>query len=307
MVDQILKEIPCEAKLVESHYCNCIDFYEIDLSNGCDVGCIYCGLAKRKSNSEYLDVGDILEGSTPNKGIYLSPNSDPFYGLASERSHRILERFLPEGVPFVVITKSFIPDKTIKLMSKYPNLVIPKISLARLDQELNSYIEPRAASVQIRLDNMRRLSEAGLKVIALMMPMYYSIDDTQEKLDEIVAEFSNRRVSILKASYVLIRKGKYLKDQYILDKMKSHEKLKECLDLMTDEIEPHIGTANTIPFEKRTDLYKRLTEICEKHNIKFSACSVLDPEIFSNSSNGFVKCKNVWIFRNKRGLDDIQS
>jgi len=305
MIDPVLLEVTSEVKFVESHYCDCIDFYEIDLSNGCDVGCIYCGLAKKNNDSEYLDINSVLEGPAPNKGIYLSPNSDPFYGIAAEKSHRLLERFLPEGVPFVIITKSFIPDKTIKLMSRYPQLIIPKISLARLDQELNSYIEPRAASVKIRLDNMKRLSESGLKVVALMMPMYFSLDDTQEKLEEIINEFSIRGVSILKASYVLIRKGTSKKDQYILEKMKDHNRLKTCLEFMTDEIEPHIGNASTVPFGMRTNLYKRLSQICTKHNIKFCACSVLDPEIFSNQNNGFVKCKNVWIFRKKRGLDEL--
>ncbi|MHB9011348.1 MAG: radical SAM protein [Ignavibacteriaceae bacterium] len=297
MFDDINIKNEEQAQISESHYKNCIDFQEIDLSVGCNVGCIYCGLAVKKNESITLSIDNIINYQKPKKGIYLSPNSDPFYYNVADKTHQLLEHFLPQGVPFLLITKSIIPDKTIKLISNYPELVIPQISLARLDQKLNDYIEPNAARVTERLDTIRNLADAGLRVTALMMPVYHTIDDTEDKLLNIIHEFAKYGASIVRASYVLIRNGDKPKDKEILDKMKQHEKLKKCLEQMTEKIQPHIGEAITFPFEKRISFYKKIAAMCEQNGIKFSACSVLDPNIFADKSKEFVKCKCVWNFR----------
>jgi DNA repair photolyase len=289
-----------KAAIKESNYKNCINFGELDLSNTCKVDCIYCGMKSHSCNYELFDIKDILKGSKPEKGIYLSPNSDPFYGEVAELSHRILKKFLPEGVDFLIITKSKIPKETIDLLSRYSNQVITKISLSRLDQELTSYIEPGAASVKDRLSTMRELANAGLTVKALLMPLYPSIDDTEENLGSIVYEFKRAGVSIVKASYVLIRKGDKEKDKEIINKMLSHPLLRKSWELMSESIKPHIGSAIVPPLERRIKLYKTLTDLCSINTIKFVACSVLDPEILEVKSNGqFTKCRNIWMYHKR--------
>jgi DNA repair photolyase len=290
-------QIKLNTRILESNYKNCINFNEIDLTYGCNIGCIYCGLAYKKSNSFEFEIDEIINSDLPNKGVYLSPNSDPFYYKVADKTHKLLEHFLSNRIPVLLITKSIIPDKTVELLSNHPDLVIPQISLARLNQKLNNYIEPNAATVQERLINIRKLSNAGLKVTALMMPVYHSIDDSDNHLKEIINEFADNGAQIVRASYVLIRNGNKPKDKLILEKMKNHELLKISLQNMTSKIKPHIGEAITIPFDKRINFYQRISRLCEDYGIHFSACSVLDPDIFNHKGKEFVKCRNVWNYR----------
>ena len=96
------------ATVLDSHYENCIRFQEIDLSDGCDVECIYCGLASKKDECITLEIDEIIDGGVPDKGIYLSPNSDPFYHTVAEKTHKLLEHFLPQGIPFSNTSNIFI-------------------------------------------------------------------------------------------------------------------------------------------------------------------------------------------------------
>jgi len=289
-----------EAIIQESNYGNCINFYELDLTTTCSVGCIYCGLRRRGERFDVLAIEDVLNGEIPEKGIYLSPNSDPFFRDAARLAHQILEKFLPQGVPFLITTKQRIPDETIELLSHFADQVIAKISLARLDQTLNRYIEPAAASAKERLETIKRLAEAGLSVQALMMPVYPGVDDSDEKLEAIIEAFAQAGTSMVKAAYVLMRDGDSPKDAEMLKRMLVHPILKNSWKLMTEEIKPHIGIAKIPRIEHRIQFYEQLTGLCNKHGMEFAACSVLDPPILELSGKPrFVRCSSVWMFREK--------
>jgi DNA repair photolyase len=289
-----------EASIQESSYANCIDFYELDLTTTCSVGCIYCGLRKSGERFGLLDIQDILTSGTPQKGIYLSPNTDPFFRDAAKLSHKVLERFLPEGVPFLIITKQKIPDETIELLSRFPEQVIAKVSLARLDQRLNAYIEPAAASAQARLNTIRSLAEAGLSVQALMMPVYPAVDDSDEKLEAIIVAFAQAGVSMVKAAFVLMRDGDSAKDSRMLRRMLAHPVLKKSWRLLREEIKPLIGTARVPTIDYRIRFYEQLAQLCNGHGMEFAACSVLDPPALELArGRNFISCRSVWMFQEK--------
>jgi DNA repair photolyase len=284
-----------DALFADSHYPNCIGFQELDVTNGCSIGCLYCGL-RHRGRSTRLDITDVVNESTALKGIYLSPNSDPFALDASEATHKILERYLPQGIPVLIITKCEIPQRTIELLSNYAGSVVVKVSLSRLDKELNGYIEPAAATANLRLATMARLADAGLKVGALAMPLFPGIDDEHDALEALIDAYARAGAWFVKAAYVVLRFGPSFKDQAILNQLKLHPRLARSLEAMTETIKVQIGEGNVPPQFARLELYRTLKHLCELRGLHFTACSVLDPPALSFHSHDVPVCSDVWTF-----------
>jgi len=263
--------------ILPSHYSPCIDKYEIDLTSGCSVQCCYCSLKNKRSQK--ISIDDIMSSKMPSdireKGIYLSPNSDPFSKLARNTAHDILTRFLPEGVPFLIITKNNIDPRTIELLAKYPSQVYVQISISRLDTSLNCYIEPGAASAGDRLQTIRELVDVGIRVTPILMPLFPALDETSEKLLAIVSACANTGAKYLKASYVVINSL----DTIQVQKMMKYPPLQKSLMYMTEHVKIHIGRGIIVPKEQRMRLYEFLTDLCVYHGMKFQSCPILDPAV----------------------------
>lgn len=284
-----------KAEILKSGY-PCAAGFELDLIDGCDVGCIYCSLSSSNS-AEALDVEDVMSCPVPLPAVYISPNSDPFSDVAKATTYKVLERFLTEGVLVALFTKRKIPDDTIRLLGKYPDLVIPTVSLARLDQELNSYIEPGAATAQERLDTIKVLADSGLKVKARLNPLYPGIDDTDECLGRIIGAYADAGVYAVKTAYVVVRDSK--PTRWMVEKMTDHPVLRKGWEQMTETIKIHKGKGNVPPHEKRVDLYRRVGALCDEHGLKFAVCSVLDLPVLEDKPQGVPVCSNIMIFYGK--------
>lgn len=291
-----------------SSYPICIKFDEIDVTSGCNAGCLYCSLAKNKEYSEKLSIKHLLTDNNPlPKGVYLSPNSDPFDKLASELTHELLSYYLPKGVSFLINTKNKIPDKTISLLAKYKNKVIPQISIARLDQDITDYLEPNTSSIIDRLETIAKLSKAGLPVRVLMIPLFPDTDDKPDVIERFIKEIKKTGAKALKASYVVLRDKKTMKDNSILRHILNHKTLSRSFDLMTENMKVHIGEGRIYPIDKRVKTYKLINKLCKENDIYFLTCTVLDPAMKKINSDDFISCRNVWTYQNKllnRNVDE---
>ncbi|MBU1270175.1 MAG: radical SAM protein [Nanoarchaeota archaeon] len=275
------KIIP-EAHPIPTHY-PCIGKYELDLTRGCPVRCIYCGV-KEEEKTTKLDISSIINRPITEdirkKGIYLSPNSDPFSKQARENAHNILKKFLPERVPFLIITKNKIPTETTDLLAKYPEQVYTQISIARLDDELNRYIEPGAANLSDRLENIKNLHSVGINVTVILMPIYPEVDDIDENLSTLVSKCSEAGAKYLKAAYVVINP----KDEQQVNLMRNNPILNRSWEQMTEYLKIHIGGGMTAPEYRRLQLYETLNELCASNNMKFQTCPILDPAVLKSVS-----------------------
>jgi DNA repair photolyase len=258
---------------VPSHYTQCIDMYEVDLTSTCSVNCSYCGL-KNKSQCTGRNLGkfpdDIRE-----KGIYLSPNSDPFSLFASDESHRLLEVLLPMGVPCLIITKSILPQRTIDLLAQYPSQVYVQISISRLNKDHTSIIEPGGASPRRRLGNVYLLTRKGIRVTPILMPLFPGIDDTDESLSSIVRACADAGAKYLKAAYGVID----VHNPTIVGKMNSDMFFKQSFAQMDEYLKLHIGGGLTVSASRRMKLYTTMTELCSSYGLQFQTCPILDPAV----------------------------
>jgi len=258
---------------VPSHYAQCIDRYEVDLTNACSVNCCYCSLKNTKHQNVVSEPEFPLDFRE--KGIYLSPDCDPFASNARAKAHEVLARFLPQGVPFLIITKCQIPSGTIELLAKYAPQVYVQVSISRLDDTLNTYIEPGAASAQERLQTIRDLVSAGIRVTPVMMPLLPGVDDDYNKLSVLVQACADAGAKYLKASYVIINHNNTKQ----MKKMHGNAWTNWSLQYLNDEVNIHIGSGRTVNQYGRKQLYRTLTSMCSLCGMQFQACPILDPTV----------------------------
>jgi DNA repair photolyase len=193
-----------------------------------------------------------------------------------------------------MFTKHKIPEKTMRLMKKYSYLIIPTISLARLDNELNFYIEPGGASVSDRIYTIKKLADYGLKVKARLNPVFPGVDDKQELLEEIIETYAKAGVYTVKAAYAVMRDSRLT--QWMIKKVKDHPVLSQSWKQMTETIKIYLGKGNVPPLETRIKFYSNVNQMCRKHGLKFGICSTLDYPILSEKLKGIPVCKSIMTY-----------
>jgi len=265
-----------ETSFNRSHYGQCIGCYEVDITRYCNINCYYCSLKDNPRLSIFTKIPEDLR----EKGVYLSPNSDPFAKFARDGSHEVLERFLPEGVPFLIITKSVIPAHTIDLLAKYAPQVYVQISLSRMDHLLNRLMEPNAASAERRLGTMQALLLAGVRVTPILMPLFPGIDDTNESLIATIDACASAGAKYLKAAFAVLDPT----DVDLVRRLTADPILKQSFRLMTEFQTIHIGGGLTTPKPYRMEFYERITKLCADRGIRFQACPILDPAVLENNN-----------------------
>ncbi len=259
---------------VPSHY-PCIGSYEVDLSQNCTIGCVYCSLKHKIPPGERFTQIPKVPLDLRERGIYLSPNSDPFSHHTRDFAHDFLKYYLQQGVPFLIITKSYIPDETLALLAHYSSQVYVQISLSRLDDDMNELLECGAAKAEYRLKTIASLSSAGIKVVPVMMPLFPGIDDTKQSLSATISACASAGAKYMKAAYAVL-------DIHNLDIVKTMlctPQLKKSFKEMREYIDIHVGGGLTVSKERRMKTYELITQLCSDHGMQFQACPILDPAV----------------------------
>lgn len=132
--------------------------------------------------AETLDPARI--GHSP---VMIGSATDP-YQPAERRfrmTRRILEVFLRhEGMRIGIITKSTLVEQDATLLAELSkrHRVTVHFSIASLDRQLLRQLEPRSAAPHARLRAMSRLTAAGVRTDALLMPILPGLTDGEEEL-----------------------------------------------------------------------------------------------------------------------------
>jgi DNA repair photolyase len=166
---------------------------------GCEHGCIYCyarpfheylgfssGLDFEtkimvKENAPQLLREELSSPKWKPQVIAMSGVTDCYQPI--ERKLKItrgcLEVLAEFRNPVGIVTKNFLVTRDIDLLSELArhNAVQVFISLTTLDTELRKIMEPRTSPPVARLEAIRRLSEAGVRVGILMAPIVPGLTD----------------------------------------------------------------------------------------------------------------------------------
>ena len=170
------------------------DGWAVNFAAGCLHGCPFCYVdsIQRRFNpyklprevverpwGSYLLVPANIEEAiarTPwglwrGQLVLMSSMHDPYLPQLYPIPRRILEAALPQGVRFLIQTRSALVLRDLDLLAKYRDQVIVQVSIATLDEGLASAIEPGVPPPRVRLEVLRRAKEAGLRVGAIVAPV----------------------------------------------------------------------------------------------------------------------------------------
>ncbi|EFM56442.1 MULTISPECIES: PA0069 family radical SAM protein [Brucella] len=190
---------------------------------GCEHGCIYCfarpthsymGLSAGLDFETRLfakpDAPRLLEHELARPGyqpktIAIGTNTDPYQPV--EKKWRIMREILEvleaANHPVGIVTKSALVVRDIDILSRMAEKGLAKVALSvtTLDAHLARTMEPRASTPSLRLQAIRRLTDAGIPASVMMGPVIPGINDHEIEriLDAAYAQGARE------AGYVLLR------------------------------------------------------------------------------------------------------
>ena len=175
---------------------------------GCEHSCIYCFARYTheylgyNSGTEFenkilvkVNAASVLEKellSPKWKGevVNLGSVCDPYQPAEKryEITRQVLEVFAKYRNPVFIGTKSNLILRDIDLLSRMAKCMtlIVNFTITTLDDNIRGKIEPRAASTGERLGAVKQLSDAGITVGILFMPIFPYLTDDIEKINGVV-------------------------------------------------------------------------------------------------------------------------
>jgi DNA repair photolyase len=199
---------------------------------GCEHGCIYCyarpahaymGLSPGLDFETRLffkpEAAGLLERELSKPGyrprtIHIGGNTDPYQPaerkLQITRSvMQVLERF---NHPFSVISKSALIARDADVLGRMARrgLAQALVSVTTLDRKLARAMEPRAATPERRLQAIRALADAGVRVGVGFAPVIPGLND--HELEAVLARAADAGAS--SAMFVVLRLPLEIKDLF---------------------------------------------------------------------------------------------
>jgi len=166
---------------------------------GCEHGCIYCfarpshaylGLSPGLDFETKLiarpDAPAVLEkelarASYVPKTIAIGTNTDPYQPIERDREimRELMKVLAAHHHPVAIVTKGTLITRDIDILAPMAakGLLRVGISVTTLDPKTSRLMEPRCPAPQQRLDVIKRLSDAGIPVRAMVSPVVPALTD----------------------------------------------------------------------------------------------------------------------------------
>ncbi len=175
--------------------------YNMNIYRGCCHGCIYCDSRSECYGVEQFDTVrakknalTILDGELRTKRkrgvVGTGAMSDPYnpFEQKAELTRGALKLMAKYGYGVGIATKSDLIARDIDLLCDIQKNapVLAKITLTTVDDALAKKIEPHAPAPSRRLAAIRALSQAGIPVCVLLMPVLPFIEDDPAMIQALV-------------------------------------------------------------------------------------------------------------------------
>ena len=182
--------------------------WTINPYRGCEFGCRYC---YARYTHEFMEMRDGMEFEQkiyvkqhasdllrqelrrvrPNEAIALGTATDPYQ--PAERRYEVTRGILEEfsrhrGFELGIVTKSNLVVRDLDVLKEVAktNRLSIHVTVTTLDVELARILEPRAPRPDLRLDAVRTLAKAGLRVGVSCSPVVPGITDSPNDLESLV-------------------------------------------------------------------------------------------------------------------------
>ena len=182
--------------------------WTINPYRGCEFGCRYC---YARYTHEFMEMRDGMEFEQkiyvkqhaadllrhelrqvkPGESIALGTATDPYQ--PAERRYEVTRGILEEfarhrGFELGIVTKSNMVVRDIELLKEVArtNRLSVHVTITTLDVDLARILEPRAPRPDLRLDAVRTLTQAGLRVGLSCSPVVPGITDSPKDLESLI-------------------------------------------------------------------------------------------------------------------------
>jgi len=182
--------------------------WTINPYRGCEFGCRYC---YARYTHEFMEMRDGIEFEQkiyvkqhaagllrhelrrvkPDEAIALGTATDPYQ--PAERRYEVTRTILQEfalhrGFELGIVTKSNLILRDLELLKEVAktNRLSVHVTITTFDVELARILEPRAPRPDLRLDAVRALSKAGLRVGLSCSPVVPGITDSPKDLESLI-------------------------------------------------------------------------------------------------------------------------
>ncbi len=168
---------------------------------GCEHGCVYCfarpthshmGLSAgldfeaklfAKPNAAKLLRKELAAPGYEPRCIAMGTNTDPYQPIEKDWrvTREILEVLEDCNHPVAIVTKGALVARDIDILARMARRGLARVavSVTTLDRKLSRSMEPRAATPTLRLETIRKLTDAGIPTSVLVAPMIPAINDQE--------------------------------------------------------------------------------------------------------------------------------
>jgi DNA repair photolyase len=184
--------------------------YSLNPYRGCEHNCAYCYVPNilrinRKSWGGFVEVRKnmpfILKKELKDKKrgrIGISTVTDPYQPIESKfkLTRYCIEQLLIYDFPICIQTKSDLVIRDIDLISRFSESELI-FSIGTLNDNERKFLEPNAASINNRLNALKKYSDKGIYTIVFFGPIYPTIKiEDLEKIIDVFYENGTKEIIV---------------------------------------------------------------------------------------------------------------
>ncbi len=181
--------------------------WDLNIYRGCEHGCRYCyalyshsylnddcffDRVYYKSNIAKLLEKQLSSKSWKHEAVNIGGVTDSYQPIEEKLKimPEVLSTLIRHKTPIILATKSDLVLRDIDYLKKLNEVAGVKVSLTvtTMDESLQKYLEPNAASPSSRIEALRILRKEGIPAGITLMPVIPYLTDSYENLDLIYSE-----------------------------------------------------------------------------------------------------------------------
>ncbi|MCD6409177.1 MAG: radical SAM protein [Candidatus Verstraetearchaeota archaeon] len=266
--------------------CTCPLKYTLDPYTGCGHRCRYCYITSYiRDGFNPRPKAGLIEGLkkdlvklNPEIPISISNSSDPYTPPDEELelTRKALEVILPRGFKVLLVTKSSLVLRDLKLIARGNCSV--SMTITTLDEVKAKRMEPRAPPPSQRLKALATLTSEGVPCSLRLDPIVPGYNSGEDELKTIIKEAAKAGVEHVVTSTFKPRPDGFKRV------VSAFPELKQLLRRLYYEEGRRISGARYLADEKRRELLKMVKELAEAEGLTFAACREGFPELHSAPS-----------------------
>ena len=265
----------------------------VNLTMGCAHGCLYCytrGYSLYPGEGKvnvYTNLPELIRDELRRKrkkptSIYFSSASDLFQPVPQvlDLAYDVLRELFAHNIGVSFLTKGIIPERHMSLLQANADLVRAQIGLITLDDALLQIFEPNAAPAAVRVEQMKQLTESGIKTQIRIDPILPSLTDDERTFRDVCHAATDAGVHTLAASTLFTRPAVLRR---LVQASETSALVSRCIRpyLNQRQIAIHAegSSVTALPVAERDAIFQRLDKAATHYEIKVKRCACKNPDI----------------------------